>query len=503
MHTRPLHIAALLMLLTALLSGCKEEEVQRGIRGTVSVDGGSAAGDSVLIYDMPVFAETSVWTITQRNPAVGFPFRLQAAFDWRFNTPRAATAAGNDGSFRFDGFPDGDYVLVAFKPGYGWSVPQAVTVAGQTADAGTLRLQPEFTLPGNAIITENTRWLAGRHYVLAQNLTVNNGVTLTIEPGAVVRVGDGGRIQVFGNIVADGTPDAHVVFTSNQRNSPLSGDWRYILFASSADQPPRFRYCTFSFCEFGVRSLRPGGTFEFCLFSRIATEGADLTGNPGGLSTEPIILRNNVVDDRFPRVPVGLRVVQHRGAELTVEKNAIFGCLASGLQLEAIVGGTVHCNWFFNCGRSDTVTGVSGSVIDIGDIRGMTISNNEVHSSPYGLGVGSRVDSTVIIQFNRFSRLNRVMDVGVTQDRSGPSNPTFADNCISNCDRNIFINSCHINYRTINAPRNFWGTSSEATINSRNWDCIDVPGPVFPCPCVHYNPFLTSCNISGVGICLE
>lgn len=494
---------ALLLLMAGILSACKEEEVPRGIRGSVSVEGGSPSGDSVRIYNMPVFSETSVWTITQQNPVIGFPFSLQAGFDWRFESARAAAAIAADGSFHFENIPDGDYVIVAYKPGFGWSVPRSVTVAGQTAETGTLQLRPEVTLPANAVISEDTRWLAGRHYVLAQNLTVNSGAALTIEPGAVVRVGDGGRIQVFGTLIADGTPDAHIIFTSNQRTGPMSGDWRYLLFASTADQPLQLRHCTFTFCEFGVRSLRPGGTIEHCLFSRIATEGADLTGNPSGPSTDPIILRGNVVDDRGPRVPVGLRVVQHRGADLTIEKNAIFGCITSGLQLEAIVGGTVHCNWFYNCGRADSLTGITGSVVDIGDIRGLIISNNEVQLSPWGIGVGSRVDSTVMIQFNRFWRLNRVVDIGVTQDRSGPSNPTIADNCISNCDRYIFINSCHINTRTIYAPRNFWGTSSESVINSKIWDCLDVPGPTNPCPCVIYSPFLTSCTVSNVGLCLE
>ena len=83
------------------------------------------------------------------------------------------------------------------------------------------------------VLTKNQRWTRDRVYILANNVIVPNGITLTIEPGTLIRaeyptVGQGvgaeaaltpadpGAIVVArgGKLIAAGTVDAPIIFTS-------------------------------------------------------------------------------------------------------------------------------------------------------------------------------------------------------------------------------------------------------------------------------------------------
>lgn len=74
-------------------------------------------------------------------------------------------------------------------------------------------------------ISTNTTWtLAGSPYVLDGNITVSSGVTLTIEPGVVVKFnGTSRQLTVNGTLSAVGTPGSRITFTSIQDDS-VGGD---------------------------------------------------------------------------------------------------------------------------------------------------------------------------------------------------------------------------------------------------------------------------------------
>jgi RHS repeat-associated protein len=67
-------------------------------------------------------------------------------------------------------------------------------------------------------ISSNTTWtLANSPYVMTGNVTVNAGVTLTIQPGVVVKLNSTSRqLIVNGALHAVGTAGSHIVFTSYQ-----------------------------------------------------------------------------------------------------------------------------------------------------------------------------------------------------------------------------------------------------------------------------------------------
>ncbi|TXC78917.1 hypothetical protein [Luteibaculum oceani] len=70
-------------------------------------------------------------------------------------------------------------------------------------------------------ITENTTWTKGEQYVLTNRVAVEAGVTLTIEPGALIKglAGEGANATALviargATIIADGTEQEPIIFTS-------------------------------------------------------------------------------------------------------------------------------------------------------------------------------------------------------------------------------------------------------------------------------------------------
>ncbi len=91
-----------------------------------------------------------------------------------------------------------------------------------------------------ADITTNTTWNADKIYLLTSQIYVKNNANLTIEPGTVI-YGDkafaGASLIVTrgAKLIAEGTADAPIVFTSNQSaGSRTSGDWGGLIILGNA-----------------------------------------------------------------------------------------------------------------------------------------------------------------------------------------------------------------------------------------------------------------------------
>ena len=76
------------------------------------------------------------------------------------------------------------------------------------------------------ISTDRTWSIAGSPYIVTGNVLVNNGVTLTIEPGVTVRLNSGKSIQIDGTLIARGTAGNLITCTKNQADN-----WGYLYFS--------------------------------------------------------------------------------------------------------------------------------------------------------------------------------------------------------------------------------------------------------------------------------
>jgi hypothetical protein len=89
----------------------------------------------------------------------------------------------------------------------------------------SVKATPLPVISKSGTITSSETWTAGSVYMISGSLTVSSGVTLTINPGAIVKNEYGGGIAVAsgGILDAEGTSQDPVVFTSYKDDS-VGGD---------------------------------------------------------------------------------------------------------------------------------------------------------------------------------------------------------------------------------------------------------------------------------------
>ncbi len=108
----------------------------------------------------------------------------------------------------------------------------------------------------NLTLSEPTLWQAANSpHTIRGQLIIHNTV-LTIEPGTIIRMEPGARIVVRGDmgaIIAEGTPDKGIIFTSAAAN-PVPGDWEHIDI-NGTSVVSSFSYCLI---EYGGKNTSRG-----------------------------------------------------------------------------------------------------------------------------------------------------------------------------------------------------------------------------------------------------
>ncbi len=129
-------------------------------------------------------------------------------------------------------------------------------------------------VPGS--ITSNQTWaLADSPFYITSEVTVADGVRLTIEPGVVVKFASNTGLNVNGSLIANGLPGQEIIFTSyrddsyagdTNGNGPTSGsagDWYRISMASPDED------CEMSYCV-----VRYAGAYRSGFYQSVALTGS-------------------------------------------------------------------------------------------------------------------------------------------------------------------------------------------------------------------------------------
>jgi hypothetical protein len=175
------------------------------------------------------------------------------------------------------------------------------------------------TTVGGTISTDTTWTMAGSPYIVTSNITVRGTdgddqvTTLSIEPGVVVKLNSYTIIYIGassgdpGALIAQGTADNPILFTSNQA-APAPGDWNYIRFYPTTDDTitvmencvveyggysygplyvdnasPAFRNINVRHSKkYGIYIRNSDSTVEDCIFSDNQNYDLFYTGTVGG-----------------------------------------------------------------------------------------------------------------------------------------------------------------------------------------------------------------------------
>ncbi len=145
------------------------------------------------------------------------------------------------------------------------------------------------------------------------DVTVENGVTLTIEPGVLVEFQDYYMLDIAGTLLAVGTPGCRIVFTTDEPqdftvDQSHAGCWNGIWFdeTPASNAPSRLAYCVI---EYSKATGGGGGLYPY-------GGGAVSVTDFSQLSIENCIIRNNVAD-------YGGALFLYRNANPTIAGNLI------------------------------------------------------------------------------------------------------------------------------------------------------------------------------------
>ncbi|MDI6735375.1 MAG: cohesin domain-containing protein [bacterium] len=117
-----------------------------------------------------------------------------------------------------------------------------------------INLMINVTIVGAATTVSGTQsgtWLLiNSPYIVTDTVTVESGNSLIVEPGVIVKFATGTSLISYGELIAVGTPNGTITFTSN-KNIPQSGDWSNIRFSGNQSKGT-LSYCLIQYAQQGI-----------------------------------------------------------------------------------------------------------------------------------------------------------------------------------------------------------------------------------------------------------
>ncbi|MEM4701112.1 MAG: NosD domain-containing protein, partial [Candidatus Bathyarchaeia archaeon] len=284
-------------------------------------------------------------------------------------------------------------------------------------------------------ITIDTVWtLVDSPFILSGNVTVRDGVTLTIEPGVEVKFGGKFSLIINGRLIAKGTTefDGLIKFTSNKA-TPEPGDWGTLYF-NGTSQPPSL--LENSMIEYGANGTTIAGgelTLRSCVI-RLNSENGVIALNGSVTIGRDVLICNNTLS--------GIHI---SGGNVTVEAGRIeFN--GDGITLTGNLT-TFNVDITGNNVSLNEKSGISLAMEDYNP-GGFIVQNNTVVSNYYGFYVQTNV-STLITR-------NYIIqnEVGVFY-ALGNRHEAHFNNIIGNI-LGMDVSAT----AAVNATRNYWGHPS-------------------------------------------
>ena len=243
----------------------------------------------------------------------------------------------------------------------------------------------------SAPISADTTWTSGNIYYVLDFVIVSPGVTLTIEPGTIIKMDDGAILDVYGTFVSLGSSGNEVMFTSVHDDSdgcdidgdgtnilPKPGDWGAVIidngnngvainglivkfateglavWQTSTVVSPFITGNTFSFNKFGLTVVVDGsGEFTSLISQNVFTDNeygfSVARGSTATGTAKPVLENNHFVSNTI--LPIYLA----HSAFPTYTNNTFEGYPAANQRLGIGLG-----NLFFGSGTLPIVNSAPG-----------------------------------------------------------------------------------------------------------------------------------------------
>jgi parallel beta-helix repeat protein len=218
---------------------------------------------------------------------------------------------------------------------------------------------------------ENCKWITG-------NVTVNSGVALTISPGTYLFFDDDTRLTVNGTLIAQGSSDNPIVFTSSNE-TPSSGDWYGIRFEdSSVDASCIIDYCDIRNADFGV----------YCYYSKPKIQNSNFEDNTRALY---LFNADNIVIKGCQLIDNSYGIYSGYTDNISIKNNIIQDCYYYGVYLYRS-SATIMENSIENTSYYDGINVASYSDIDMNHVYAhpnIEINNSIIDNHRYGIYIAS------------------------------------------------------------------------------------------------------------------
>ena len=360
----------------------------------------------------------------------------------------------------------------------------------------------------SGIIDHDTTW-GGYRYIVTGNVLVQEGVTLTIEPGTEILFDKDKGLQVDGCLKAVGTEDNMILFSSNS-STPAPGDWRYIYFTGSSSDAvfdANGNYISGSIIKYTEVELGGGIRIDHAspyIAYNFLHGNQYVSYQPGGinmsgaiqLNESASIVKGNLISANYGQYCGGINLIFFSGqvCENTIEANTSdHHAGAIYISHGAVVGpsGLITKNII----RGNQVIGASYKDGAIYIYSGSpSITDNVIFGNQcFGIAFASAIDGT---QFQ--VQTNTIMDNFGGISVWGLSNPIISFNNILNNTKGENYN-IHMLYSALGhdiyAQNNYWGTTDADEIQENIWDYYDD----FSLGKVFYQPFETTPVVDAPG----